>query len=156
LSLDPVHYPPAPALHPAPPVAGIVGTGSWLPTARAMRRLVGNVWPRILPRVGDAHLVGAGRDLAAAGPHPAERVELRGEVDSAADFLRALTVLVYPLGVGSGMKVKVLEALACGVPVVTTRAGAEGIVANDGVVVAEDDDEIASATIAILNDPDER
>jgi glycosyltransferase involved in cell wall biosynthesis len=65
-------------------------------------------------------------------------------------------VLIFPLARGSGMKVKTLEALASGVPVVTTAAGAEGIVANEGVVVAEDDTELARATARLLRDEGER
>jgi glycosyltransferase involved in cell wall biosynthesis len=54
------------------------------------------------------------------------------------------------------MKVKVLEAIACGVPVVTTPAGAEGIDGGDGVIVAREPEAIAAATARLLGDPDER
>jgi glycosyltransferase involved in cell wall biosynthesis len=54
------------------------------------------------------------------------------------------------------MKVKVLEAVASGVPVVTTPAGAEGIAAGDGVVIAEGDEALAAAAARLLADADER
>jgi len=54
------------------------------------------------------------------------------------------------------MKVKVLEALACGIPVVTTPDGAEGIAPNAGVVVHATDADLAKAAIAILSDSAER
>jgi glycosyltransferase involved in cell wall biosynthesis len=155
LTLDPLHYRQA-APADAPPIAGIVGTGSWPVTARAMRRLVHDVWPSVREQVPGARLVVAGRELVDARLRTEDGVELTGEVDSAADFLAQLAVLVYPLRFGSGMKVKVLEALACGLPVVTTPAGAEGISAGDGVVIAEDDREIAARTISILKDAGER
>ena len=50
------------------------------------------------------------------------------------------------------MKVKTLEALASGVPVVTTAAGAEGIAPSDGVVVSEDPAELARAATELLQD----
>jgi glycosyltransferase involved in cell wall biosynthesis len=80
-------------------------------------------------------------------------VELLGEVPSAARFLQGLSLMLYPLDRGSGVKVKVVEAMASGVPVVTTPAGAEGIEAGDGVVVAREDSELAGVAIDILADP---
>ena len=52
------------------------------------------------------------------------------------------------------MKVKVLEAMASGVPVVTTPAGAEGI--SEGITVETGDEQLAAATAELLNDPDLR
>jgi glycosyltransferase involved in cell wall biosynthesis len=54
------------------------------------------------------------------------------------------------------MKVKVLESIASGVPVVTTPAGAEGIDAGEGVVIGSTDAELAAATTRILADEGER
>jgi glycosyltransferase involved in cell wall biosynthesis len=54
------------------------------------------------------------------------------------------------------MKVKVLEAMASGVPAVTTAPGAEGIEPNDGVLVAEADDDLAAGTARLLLDSGER
>jgi glycosyltransferase involved in cell wall biosynthesis len=65
-------------------------------------------------------------------------------------------VLVYPLTRGTGVKVKILEALATGIPIVTTRAGAEGIDGAEGIVVADDDDAIATAAARLLVDDAER
>jgi glycosyltransferase involved in cell wall biosynthesis len=83
-------------------------------------------------------------------------VELLGEVQSSREFLRGLSVLVFPLERGSGMKVKVLESMASGVPVVTTAAGAEGVEANSGVIVEAGDEELAAAAARLLLDPVER
>jgi glycosyltransferase involved in cell wall biosynthesis len=83
-------------------------------------------------------------------------VEIQGEVPSGAEFMRDVSVLLFPPTGGSGMKVKVLEALACGLPVVTNAIGAEGVAANDGVVVAEEDGALARAAVSILRDPHER
>lgn len=155
LSLDPAFYPPAPL--DGPPRAGVIGTASWPPTASAVQRLVRDVWPRVRLAVPEARLVLGGRGMdRLAGLADADGVEVLGEVPSAVDFLRGLSVLVYPLSRGSGMKVKVLEAIACGVPVVTTVRGAEGIDAGEGVVVEEQDAGIAAAAAALLRDADER
>ena len=154
LSLDPALYEPAPL--DGPPAAGIIGTATWPPTAAAMRRLRADVWPEIRRRVPEATLRIAGRGASLAGLEGGPGIELTGEVDSAREFLRGLSVLVFPLERGSGMKVKVLEAIASGVPVVTTPSGAEGIAASDGVVVETETGKLAAAAASILADPEER
>jgi glycosyltransferase involved in cell wall biosynthesis len=153
VTVDPDLYPRAPL--DGPPTAGIIGTGTWPPTARSMRRLVDRIWPHVRRSVPDARLLIAGRGLR-PGLSGAPGVEVLGPVRSASEFLRGLSLLLYPLDRGSGMKVKVLESIAAGVPVVTTREGAEGIRGDDGVVVEEDDERLAAAAVRILHDERER
>lgn len=152
LALDPQYYDAAPldGLR-----VGIIGTASWEPTARAVRRLVTRIWPMVARAVPDAQLAIAGRGMEALiGRFPGSNgIEVAGEVPSSADFLGGLAVLVYPLERGSGMKVKVLESLASGLPVVTTVDGAEGVMDNPGVIVAQSDGEIAQAVVELLADP---
>lgn len=139
LSLDPRGYEPARL---EDPVAGIIGTAAWAPTARAVARLQSDVWPRVRELVPQARLRVAGRGFE--------------EVPSSAEFLRSLSVLLYPLESGTGAKVKTLEAIASGVPVVTTPAGADGIAQSEGVIVASTSADLADATARLLLDADER
>ena len=154
LVLDPDHYPPS--IDDGEPVAGFIGSARWPATAGAARRLVEQVWPLIRREVPEAKLVVAGRGMENLGLRGDDSVEVRGEVPSGAAFMRDISVLLFPPVGGSGMKVKVLEALASGVPAVTDDVGAEGIAANDGVVHAEGDEEFARAAISILRDLAER
>jgi glycosyltransferase involved in cell wall biosynthesis len=155
LTLDPNDYPAA-SLD-GTPVAGIIGTASWSPTANALERLLTHVWPRVHARVPEARLRIAGRDTELLrGAESVPGVEVVGPVASARDFISGLSVLLYPLGRGSGMKVKVMEALASGVPVVTTPAGTEGIDAGGGVIVETENDRLAEAAAAVLRDEAER
>jgi glycosyltransferase involved in cell wall biosynthesis len=153
LVLDPELYGPAAGV---PRVAGFIGQGVWPNTAAAARRLVGGVWPLVRRELPDARLLVAGRGMAELGLPVTEGVEMLGEVDSAGEFLRNLSLLVFPAVGGTGMKVKVLEALACGLPVVTTPSGAEGLAPSDGVVVADDDAALARAAASLLRDDEER
>jgi glycosyltransferase involved in cell wall biosynthesis len=149
--LDPDHYPAA-SLE-GPPQAGIIGTASWPPTADSIERLRADIWPRVRPLAPEARLLIAGRGTDALGDGTEEPgVEVLGEVPSASEFLRGLSVLIYPVRRGSGVKVKVLEAIASGVPVVTTPAGAEGIVAGGGVIVETDSHRLAAETAELLRD----
>jgi glycosyltransferase involved in cell wall biosynthesis len=154
LSLDPALYEPAPL--DGPPLAGLIGTAQWTPTADAMRTLLHDVWPRVAASVPGARLVVAGRGTDRLGLPQAVGLELAGEVESARELFRRLSLLLFPLARGSGMKVKTLEAMASGVPVVTTAAGAEGIEPSDGVVVRERPDELAAAASELLADPQAR
>jgi glycosyltransferase involved in cell wall biosynthesis len=154
LALDPGLYEPPANLR--SPAVGLIGTAAWPPTANAVRRLVTRVWPRVRAEEPGAtlHLAGRGMErerFAALGE--AEGVTWRGFVPSAADFIRELGVMCYPVSRGSGTKVKVLEAQALGLPVVTTREGAEGLAPSDGVVVETDDEALAAATVRLLRDP---
>ena len=153
LCLDPADYPPAPL--DGPPTAGIVGTASWPPTAGAMRRLVAGVWPEVRRLVPDARLAIAGRGTDALGLDGAG-VDVLGEVPSAVEFLRTLSVLLYPIARGSGVKVKTLESLAVGLPIVTTPLGAEGVEAGDGAVIEADSVALARAAASLLRDEGER
>ena len=152
LSLDPAHYTAAEL---GEPVAGLIGTAAWPPTAAAARRLVRDVWPIVRRAAPGARLVVAGRGMRGL-LGDADGVEVVGSVASAAEFVAGLGLLLFPLARGSGMKVKTLESLASGVPVVTTPAGAEGVEGGDGVVEAETDAELAAAAAAILRDEGER
>lgn len=155
LSLDPSAYPPA-GLD-GPPTAGIVGLATWPPTLDALARLSARVWPLVRAAVPTASLLVAGRGTSAVvASDPGQGIDVIGEIASTQAFLSRLSVLVYPVSRGSGMKVKVLEAMASGVPVVTTSAGSEGLVPCDGVVVHEDDEALARAAAGLLADPVER
>lgn len=154
LSLDPGLYPLAPL--DGPPVAGLIGTAAWPPTAAAMRRLVATVWPRVRSLAPDATLLVAGRDSERLGLAAEPGVDVLGSVPSSRDFFGRLSVLLYPIERGSGMKVKVLEAIASGVPVVTTSAGAEGIEPTDGVVVEDTWERFARVGAELLRDSSAR
>ncbi|HEV7943975.1 MAG TPA: glycosyltransferase [Solirubrobacteraceae bacterium] len=157
LSLDSGSYTPSATLDSS--AAGLIGSAAWPPTANAVERLLREVWPLVLQRSPDARLVlaGFGMEQVRFSHLPQLRgVEWRGAVDSASDFLRELGLLLYPLTAGSGAKVKVLEALAIGLPVVTTARGAEGIVGDGGITVAGDDDALVKAAVRLIGSPHER
>jgi len=152
LSLDADHYTRASLTQ---PVAGLIGTAAWPPTAGAALRLVRDVWPLVRRSRPEARLVVAGRGMRELLGEP-DGVDVLGSVASAAEFFVGLSLLLFPLTRGSGMKVKTLEALASGVPVVTTAFGAEGVEPGDAVVVAETDAELARAAASVLHDESER
>jgi glycosyltransferase involved in cell wall biosynthesis len=141
------------------PVAMIMADWSWAPNQQALDRLLG-LWPEVSRRVPDARLLVAGRGLDAGRRARAGglgSVEVLGEVARSGDVLGRASVLAFPCPPSSGPKVKVIEALAYRRAVVTTGAGAEGLVvpAGEGLVVV-DEDAFAETLSRLLADPAER
>jgi len=143
---------PEPTPPPSAPVLGFHGSFDAAHNVDAARVLVEDVLPRVRMTVPDARVLLVGRrpgDVVRrlCGPH----VELRADVADARAELSDVAVYVAPLVSGSGLKNKVLEAMAAGRPVVTTSLGAAGIGAGDGVVVT-DVGGIAAHVVALLTD----
>jgi glycosyltransferase involved in cell wall biosynthesis len=139
------------------PVVSVIGNMNWQPTHSAAVRLVTRLWPEIKKRVPEAQLqlVGWGARRALADYLSLPDVTVIENVPDTRLYFECSGVLLYAPGRGSGMKVKVLEALGYGVPVVTTSEGIEGLPAVDGIHagVCEDDAGLIQRTVALLQDP---
>lgn len=135
-----------------------VGNYSWAPSRDAARELIGEIWPRINDLLGDARLslVGAGLSeelRAAAGMSPT--IDVIGEVDSVLPPLHQSDVFLCPTRTGSGVKVKMLEALHVGCAVVCTQGALRGLPGSAGraVLVADDPRAFANAAVQLLETP---
>lgn len=136
------------------PVVGLIGSFGWGPSYTAAKRLIERLWPEIRKRRPDARLMIVGRKAKRALAELTEglEVELVEDVPDIMPYWNKLDVLLYAPGRGSGMKVKVIEAMALGVDVVTTWEGVEGLEAIDRVHagIADDDSGLIDRTIEIL------
>jgi glycosyltransferase involved in cell wall biosynthesis len=128
-------------------VLGFHGALSTPANADAARRLVREV----LPRVPGARAIVIGRDPPDDLRGPG--VTVTGEVDDVGTALRDVSVYVAAIERGGGMRNKVLEAMAAGVPVVASPRAVEGIGDGDGIIVAASVDAIALAAARLLADP---
>ncbi|HEX4578476.1 MAG TPA: glycosyltransferase family 4 protein [Candidatus Dormibacteraeota bacterium] len=133
----------------------------WRPeNQRAAAWLVHSVWPRVREAVPDARLVLAG-DAPPAWVQQmcaVPGVEATGYVHSFDDLYRTSSVAVVPVRGSAGIKVKTLQAMAYGLPVVSTDAGAAAIASVSGdrlfAALTDDSDEFAAAIARCLNDRD--
>lgn len=130
------------------PVAGLLADWTWAPNRAALTALLA-AWPDVRAAVPTARLELSGRGSAAVGTLPG--VTVLGEVVRSTDALERLAVLAFPCPDTSGPKVKVAEAAAYGVPVLTTRAGAEGL--RTSALATAGGDGFAAALAALLRDP---
>jgi glycosyltransferase involved in cell wall biosynthesis len=163
-SLDPVVIPngvDADAFTPGAPddrEPGVVvfsGAMDYAPNEAAAAFLARRVMPAVWDRVPDARLRLVGRD-----PSPAvlslasDRVVVTGRVDAMQPWLRSAAVYACPMVSGTGIKNKLLEALACGAPVVCTPLACRGLAATPGehLVVADDAPGLAEAIVELLTD----
>ena len=152
----PVPHPPVGRLEvSSPPVVVFQGTLRYSPNADAVRYLVDDIGPRLRALVPDVQvrLVGvASKALAELADPPA--VTLTGRVpDMTAELARA-DLVVIPLRYASGTRIKILEAFAHRIPVVSTSVGAEGLAVRPGrhLLVADDPEAFARACAELLRD----
>lgn len=136
-----------------------VGAMDWEPNVDAVNYFCAEIWPSVAARLPEARFRIVGRNpdrrvLALAGP----TVEVTGRVVSVVEHLREATVIVVPLRVGGGTRLKIYEAMAVGKAVVSTTVGAEGLDVHHGkdVTLADSAGSFAEAVIALLTDADLR
>jgi GT2 family glycosyltransferase len=133
-----------------------LGSFRHLPNQEALDWFAHKVLPDVLKRCGEARLVIVGADPPPRHslPNLPDNIELRGFVEDVREPLGRYAVFVCPILSGSGMRVKLLEAFSAGIPVVSTRVGAEGLTAEDGEIcaLADDPDEFADRIVDLFND----
>lgn len=145
----------------APPSSGtplrIVFTGSmdWEPNIDAMEFFCSQIWPRVLADYPDGIFQIVGRTPPARVQRLASKsVQVTGTVPSVAEYLLNATVVVVPLRIGGGTRLKIYEAMAMGKALVSTSIGAEGLNFESGrdLLLADDASSFADAILLLLRD----
>ncbi|MGD1073373.1 MAG: glycosyltransferase, partial [Bryobacteraceae bacterium] len=133
-----------------------LGSFRHVPNQVAINWFARSVLPSITAKLPQARLLVAGSDppLRHTLPGPADAIELLGFVEDVQPLFASCAVFVCPIRSGSGVRVKLLEAFASGIPVVSTRLGAEGLAREDGEFCALADDAMAFAdrVVELLRD----
>lgn len=134
-----------------------VGVMDYKPNVDAMLWFCEYVWPSIIKQNSQAELTIAGMSptskIIELGKQPS--IHVTGLVDDIMPYFHAADVFVAPFQIARGVQNKILQAMACGLPVITSDLGLEGIAAKDGVelMVANTAGEYKSV-IGELNDPE--
>jgi len=136
----------------------MIGTLSWYPSQSAALRLINRLWPKIKERVPDARLqiVGWSARSVLKDYLDLVDVEILENVPEIQPYFENANVFLYAPARGSGMKIKILEAMGWGIPIVTTSEGSEGLPAQDQVHmgICEDDDGLIERAVKALNSVD--
>jgi glycosyltransferase involved in cell wall biosynthesis len=127
---------------PSNPVIVFTGNMNYQPNIEAILWFVENCWPEVKKKHNFVTLI-------VAGSNPSKKIRslalecsaitVTGRVPSISEIYLKSTIAIAPMQSGSGMQFKLLEAMACSIPVVTTRIGLEGISAIPGheILVAD-------------------
>lgn len=142
-----------------PPTSDLVFVGAmdWLPNIDGALWFMAEVFPLIRAARPATTITFAGRN-----PSPEIRglagVHVTGTVPDVRPYLWGASVSIVPLRIGGGTRLKIYEAMAAGVPVVSTRVGAEGLAVTDGhdIRLADDAESFARNVLQLLDNPAER
>jgi hypothetical protein len=143
-----------------PETISFIGRMDYYPNQECMARFCAQVWPLLKAQRPGMRLLIVGAD-----PTPAVRalernpdVEVTGSVPDVRPYVRRSALMVAPLAIARGTQNKILEAMAMGVPVVTSRAAAGGVdaEAESHLLVADSAAEITQAILRITDNPAER
>lgn len=134
-----------------------IGAMDWLPNQESIHWLLEEVWPVVHREVPRAKLYLAGRKMPECWMKAhIEGVSVVGEVPDAMYFIGSKKINVVPLLSGSGIRVKIIEAMSVGKTVITTTVGAQGIDYTDGenLLIANTPQEFAQQIKRCLDDDD--
>jgi glycosyltransferase involved in cell wall biosynthesis len=150
-----VALPPPPG---RPFTMGFLGSMDWLPNIDATFHFVQDILPhvrRVLPECR-FKIIGRDppakiRDLALKNPY----IEVTGTVDQVQPHVHDCDVIVVPLKAGGGTRIKIYEAMAMGIPVVSSTIGAEGLAVTDGenILLANTVEEWVAALVKLAENP---
>ena len=119
----------------SPPRIGFLGSMDWMPNIEAVEWFISDIFPEIQRRLPAVQFDIIGRNPSANLRKLADndpKISVSGTVDDIRRYVKACDLVVVPLLSGGGTRIKILEALAMGVPVVSTTIGAEGLGLIDG------------------------
>ena len=131
---------------------------NWMPNEEGIRWFIKNVWDKLTERNLKIELNLAGRHM----PNwlkklKKKNINIIGEVPDAKEFIKDNDIAIVPLLSGSGIRIKIIEAMAMGKTVITTMVGAEGIQYSEyvNIIIADNPTKIVEIICRITKEPDE-
>jgi glycosyltransferase involved in cell wall biosynthesis len=135
-----------------------LGAMDWRPNIQGLKWFTSEIWPLVLKDIPSAQLCLAGRNFQKnASWLQVPNVEVKGEVADAWDMMTSDGIMIIPLLSGSGMRIKAIEAMAGGRPIVSTSIGMEGIqgINREHYHIADTPEAFASCIVELLSNATE-
>ena len=132
-----------------------IGSMNWFPNQQGIKWFLNEVWQHILHTAPQVKLYLAGRHMPAWLQNGTwQNVDVVGEVADSTLFMCSKRIMVVPLLSGSGIRIKILEAMSLGKTVVATTIAAEGIMYTEGqdIIIADTPEEFALAVKRLIED----
>lgn len=137
-----------------------VGSMDWMPNVDGMQWFLQSILPHIRQSLPDCRVCIVGRNPPAALSEAARQqsAHVTGTVPDVRPFLWQSLASIVPLRVGGGTRLKIFEAMAAGIPVVSTKIGAEGLPAKDGkeILIRDSPEAFADACVQLVKDSAQR
>jgi polysaccharide biosynthesis protein PslH len=143
---------------PEPQHIVFLGSMDWMPNIDGIVEFIRTTYPKIKAQCPSVKLTIVGRNPSATIlklPHADSSIRVTGTVDDVRPYMSRASVSIVPLRVGGGTRIKIFEAMAMGIPVVSSPIGAEGLPVQDGIniFIAEDADTFAHRVVTLLRKP---
>lgn len=142
----------------AKPTLYHIGSMNWMPNEEGIRWFIKNVWDKLQEREPNIKLNLAGRHTPKwLMTLKKKNIKVWGEVPDAKEFIKNNDIAIVPLLSGSGIRIKIIEAMAMGKTVITTMIGAEGIQYSEynNIIIADNPTKIVETICRITKDPEE-
>lgn len=133
-----------------------IGSLEWAPNQEGLMWFIDRCWPKIHDKFPDLKFYIAGRKAPdwLIKKFNAPNIVFEGEVPDAYQFMNSKSIMVVPLFSGSGMRIKIIEGMALGKPIVSTPIGTEGISTKSGknILIADNEKEFIAEVERLITD----
>lgn len=155
------YFTPTPEATPAPATLAFLGSMDWHANVDAVEHFIRHSYPSIKARAPQARVILIGRNptpairaLAAEDPS----IEVTGTVDDVRPHLARASIMILPLRVGGGTRIKVFEGMAAGLALVSTQVGVEGlpVVHGEHALLADEPEPFADAVVELIENESRR
>jgi len=154
---DTAYFRPWPSPADNAPTLIFIGTMFYYPNVDAILYFLDRIYPHIVARIPDVRIliVGHNPPLEIKSLERFSNVKVTGYVPDIRPYIAQSTVMIVPLRLGGGTRLKILEAMAMERPVISTSIGAEGLAvqAGENIMIADDPLDFASKTVELLRNP---